>query len=90
MRRSLTFRAAVVGILVLLLLIPLSMVQDLIGERAQRKSEAEAGISQIWGGPQTIIGPVIDVPYEVQVQGTAPDGSRPVSRTDIHYAHFLP
>lgn len=90
MRRSLTFRAIVVGILVLLLLIPLSMVQDLIGERAQRKSEAEADISQTWGGPQTITGPIIDVPYEVPVQATAPDGSRLIARTDIQYAHFLP
>ena len=90
MRRSLTFRAVVVGILVLLLLIPLSMVQDLIGERAERKSEAEAGISRDWGGAQTILGPVIDVPYEVPVQATAPDGSRLVTRTEIQYAHFLP
>ena len=90
MRRSLTFRAVVVGILVLLLLIPLSMVQELIDERAQRKSEAETNISQTWGGPQTILGPVIDVPYEVPVQATAPDGSRLVSSTEIHYAHFLP
>ena len=90
MRGSLTFRAVVVGILVLLLLIPLSMVQDLIGERAERKSEAETEISQSWGGPQTITGPVIDVPYEIPVQATAPDGSRLVARTDVHYAHFLP
>jgi inner membrane protein len=90
MRRSLTFRAVVVGILVLLLLIPLSMVRELIEERAQRKSEAEAEISQTWGGPQTIMGPVIDVPYEVPVQATAPDGSRLVTRTEVHHAHFLP
>lgn len=90
MRRSLTFRAIVVGILVLLLLIPLSMVQDLIGERAERKSEAEAEISQTWGGPQTLIGPFIDVPYDVPVLATAPDGSRSMARSETRYAHFLP
>ncbi len=90
MRRSLTFRAVVVGILVLLLIIPLTMVQELIRERADRKSDAEANISQTWGGPQTITGPIIDVPYEVPVQATAPDGSRLVARTDIRHAHFLP
>ncbi|MBL0044844.1 MAG: cell envelope integrity protein CreD [Flavobacteriales bacterium] len=91
MRRSLTFRALVVGILVLLLLIPLSMVNDLIHERADRKTEAENEISQNWGGAQTITGPVIDVPYEVPVRVQATDGSgRMETRLDIHYAHFLP
>lgn len=90
MRRSLTFRAFVVGILVLLLLIPLNMVQELIDERAERKSEAETDISRTWGGPQTIMGPVIDVPYEVPVQATAPDGSRLITRVDVHHVHFLP
>jgi inner membrane protein len=91
LRRSLTFRAIVVGVLVLLLLIPLSMVKDLIAERSDRKTEAEAGISRDWGGAQTITGPVIDVPYEVPVRVQATDGSgRMETRTDIHYAHFLP
>ncbi len=91
MRRSFTFRAIVVGILVLLLLIPLAMVQDLIRERADRKSEAEAEVSRTWGGMQTITGPVIDVPYDVPVSVPATDGSnRMVTRMDTYYAHFLP
>lgn len=91
MRRSLTFRAIVVGMLILLLLIPLAMVSDLIRERAGRKTEAEAEIGQNWGGAQTITGPVIDVPYEVPVRAAADDGSgRMETRIDIHYAHFLP
>lgn len=90
LRRSLTFRAAVVAILILLLLIPLTMVRELISERAGRKQEAEASISADWGGAQTITGPVIDVPYEVPVRVQAGDGSGMVTRMDIHYAHFLP
>lgn len=90
MRRSLTFRAIVVGILILLLLIPLGMVQDLIRERAERKSEAESGISQSWGGTQTLMGPVIDVPYEVPVQALSADGTHTVARTEVRHAHYLP
>jgi inner membrane protein len=89
MRRSLTFRAIVVGILILLLLIPLGMVRDLIRERADRKQEAEAGISADWGGAQTITGPVIDVPYEVMVR--VPNGNGGFeNRMETRYAHFLP
>ncbi|MEZ4740723.1 MAG: cell envelope integrity protein CreD [Flavobacteriales bacterium] len=91
MRRSLTFRAIVVGILVLLLLIPLSMVQDLIRERSYRMQEAESGISADWGGAQTITGPIIDVPFEVPVRvstSASPTGYE--TRIEIHHAYFLP
>ncbi|MBP6312696.1 MAG: cell envelope integrity protein CreD [Flavobacteriales bacterium] len=91
MRTSLTFRAIVVGILALLLLIPLGMVNDLIRERSYRKQEAEQGISRDWGGEQTILGPVIDVPYEVPVRVPVGDGSgRMEDRVEIHHAQFLP
>jgi inner membrane protein len=88
-RTSLTFRALVVGILVLLLLIPLAMVRDLIRERAQRKSEAEAGISADWGGAQTITGPIISVPYEVLVRVPVSSGGYE-TRPETRHAHFLP
>ncbi|HQV51555.1 MAG: cell envelope integrity protein CreD [Flavobacteriales bacterium] len=91
MRSSLTFRAIVVGILALLLLIPLGMVNDLIRERSYRKQEAEEGISRDWGGEQTILGPIIDVPYEVPVRVPVGDGSgRMEDRVEIHHAQFLP
>lgn len=90
-RRSFTFRAIVVAVLVLLLLIPLAMVRDLIDERASRKVEAESEVSRTWGDAQTITGPVIDVPYDVPVQVAASDGSgRMETRVDTYYAHFLP
>lgn len=89
-KRSYTFRAIVVGILVLLLLIPLGMVQSLIYERQSRKAEAESEVSRTWGGAQTITGPVIDVPYEVLVQVGRDQNGNIETRRDIHYMHFLP
>ena len=89
MRRSLTFRAIVVAVLILLLMIPLAMVHDLIRERADRMQEAEDGISADWGGAQTITGPVIDVPYHVPVRIPLDNGSFE-TRMEVHYAHFLP
>lgn len=52
-----TMRAILVAVLVLLLLIPLAMVQDLVGEREYRKDEAVNEVSATWGGSQTITGP---------------------------------
>jgi inner membrane protein len=89
-KRSYTFRAIIVGILVLLLLIPLAMVQDLIGERAGRKAEAEAEVSRTWGGAQTIVGPVIDVPYEVLVQAGRDAAGNVETRKETRHMHFLP
>ncbi len=91
MRRSLTFRAVVVGILVLLLLIPLGMVERLIWERQERRTEVETEVGNTWGGAQTLTGPVIAVPYEETVQVLMGDGSgRYETRTEVRYAHFLP
>ena len=84
-RYSVAFRAGVVGILALLLLVPVSMVRNLINQRESTKKTAEAEISQKWGGQQTIAGPVLSVPYKRYAVNTA--GER-VATT--RYAHFLP
>lgn len=90
-RNSMTVRVAVIAILALLLLIPLSMVQSLIREREYRKQEAQQEVSTTWGGPQTIVGPVISVPYETVMRVAINDGSgRTELRNVRQYAHFLP
>lgn len=84
-------RVAVIAILALLLLIPLSMVQSLIREREYRKQEAQLEVSATWGGPQTVMGPVISVPYETVIRVALNDGSeRTELRSVRQYAHFLP
>lgn len=90
-RNSISVRIAVIAILALLLLIPLSMVQSLIREREQRKQDVQQEVSDTWGGPQTITGPVISVPYEALSRVSLEDGSgRTELRTVRQYAHFLP
>lgn len=89
LRRSMTFRAAVVAILVLLLLIPLSMVQELIREREYRKQEAMDEVSATWGRAQTITGPWISVPYSTN-ERVQLDNGRSEMREVTRYAHFLP
>ncbi len=89
LRRSMTMRAMLVAVLVLLLLIPLAMVQDLVQEREYRKDEAVNNVSSTWGGSQTITGPLISVPYQATVRVDLGDG-RSEMRNVTQYAHFLP
>ena len=62
-RNALFFKAAVIFILVLILLIPTSMIESLIHERENRKNEAVNEVSQKWGNEQTLLGPVLTIPY---------------------------
>lgn len=57
------FKSAVIGALILLLLIPTSLIQNLVSERQQRQQDAVLEIDSHWAGSQTITGPVIGVPY---------------------------
>lgn len=88
-RRSMTFRAVVVAVLVLLLMIPLAMVQDLIREREYRKQEVVNEVGTTWGGSQTLTGPFITVPYTAMVEVDNGNGRNEL-REVVRYAHFLP
>ncbi len=61
------------------------MVQDLIRERELRMDDAINEVSSKWGGPQTLAGPVLSIPYNRYTK----DEKDHIIRT-IEYAHFLP
>jgi inner membrane protein len=56
-------KAILIGVLVLLLLIPASMIMSIISERERRQYEATEEVSGKWADAQTITGPVIIIPY---------------------------
>ena len=56
------FKIAILIILVLLLLIPVSMIRSLISERNYRANEAEGSIMEAWGSQFKLYGPVIRIP----------------------------
>ena len=60
-RRSITLKLISIGILILLLLIPSSMIQSLIYERESIRDEAVSEVSSKWGNAQTIGGPVLTI-----------------------------
>jgi len=84
-RNSVTLKLAAVGILILILLIPSSMISSLIRERQSLRDEAVGEVSSKWGGSQTLSGPAISIPYYTTVVN---QNGR--SETQVAYAHFLP
>jgi inner membrane protein len=61
---SLSVKIGLIAILILLLLIPTVMVQELIHEREERQTSALNEIGSNWGSEQTIVGPVLTIPYD--------------------------
>lgn len=81
---SLSFKLAVVGILIILMLIPGAMIQDLIRDREQTQLDVITEIGSKWGTGQTLTGPILTIPYHVYIEE---DGK---TYKQIHHAHFLP
>jgi inner membrane protein len=61
---SAMIKAAVIGVLVLVMLIPINMVKSLIYEREENRETVYEDISSKWGGYQCITGPVLVLPFE--------------------------
>lgn len=62
------FKMAGVVLLILLLLAPLTMIRSVLQERLSRRNETVANITSSWGSDQTIVGPVLIVPYRYAVR----------------------
>ncbi len=88
-KTSHTVKFAAVGLLVLLLLIPTSMIEGLISERQSQSQRVSNEISSKWGYEQTIAGPIINIPYKEVVASQNEKGQTIYSNT-IGTMHFLP
>ena len=60
---TLTFKIIFIVILCLLLLIPDAFLFALTDDREERQKDTVTEISESWSGPQTIIGPIVTIPY---------------------------
>lgn len=63
-QRSSSLKILVIGFLVLLMLIPMAMIRDVIVDRQGNALAARQDITRAWGGPQTIGGPMLIIPYQ--------------------------
>jgi inner membrane protein len=63
MAHSAIGRLAIMSLLTLFLMVPMTMVDSMVRERSSRRDEAVQEVGESWGGRQTISGPVLIVPY---------------------------
>ena len=85
LKTSVILRMVIVAALTLLLLIPAVFVQSLISERSSRRASATLEVSQSWGGAQTLIGPILSIPFKEFSKD-----EKGAVLFSIRYAHFLP
>lgn len=94
LKSSTTVKMVVIGVLILILLIPLSFVQSLIEERAGRQQEVINEINEKWGEDFLLSGPVIQIPYNKTVTKNVIDeknnASKLVKSTEKKYLYVLP
>src|SRR5688500_12336786 len=64
-----------------LLSFPLFTVWLLVYDRQQQSEFAQASIAQGWGGPQTISGPLLVIPYRAETTETVTEGNQQVTRS---------
>jgi len=89
-------KVAGIGLLSAVLLIPISLVDSVIDERKHRRDEAVADITATWGRPQSVIGPVLIIPYRYEYKTKKEevvDGKvtrQEVVQTAVDHAYFLP
>src|ERR1700741_2741505 len=85
MRTSPMLRLIVMGVLLMALHVPLTMMCSEVGERSTRRSAVVSEVSGNWGGAQTIGGPGFTVPF----RSPFTDAAGRVQVLTSHYS-FLP
>ncbi len=88
-KNSIGLRVFTIAFLILILLIPISMVEDLIREREGRQEEATSEVSQKWGEQQTISGLILTIPFYTYTKYIEDDKTEKLIKKK-QYAHFLP
>jgi inner membrane protein len=82
---KLLIKGIIIGLLILIMLIPSAFITNLVHERADRQQEVIAEVSRKWAEPQTLVGPVLMLPYNVySVNGKGE------TVTTKNVAYFLP
>ncbi|MBQ4822211.1 cell envelope integrity protein CreD [Aquimarina sp. MMG016] len=93
-KTSITVRMLMVGILILVLLIPLSYIKNLIQERSFRQEEVVSEINQKWGNQVLLYGPVLKIPYQIhhpkKIWDEKTKGYITEDKITVHYSYFFP
>ena len=86
---SVLVKLFLIGLLTLILLIPSSLIQNLINERQMRQEEVIAEISDKWSGQQLIEGPVMVIPYKKIINDKDAKG-KAISKEVVTNVYILP
>ena len=89
LKESVTVKLIFIGFLVLALLIPSVLIQELIRERAERQDQTTKEVSDQYSGEQLIQGPVLVIPYKKQVKESDATGKE-VTKEVIKNLFVLP
>ncbi|WP_371824146.1 cell envelope integrity protein CreD [Lutibacter sp. A80] len=93
-KTSITARMLMIGILIIILLIPLSYIKSLINERANRQESVVNEINEKWGNEVLLYGPILKVPYKTYTEKLVTDSAtKKVTKETIsntNYAFFFP
>ena len=89
LKESVTVKLGFIAVLVILLLIPSAMINELIRERAARQDETIKEVSDQYSGSQLIQGPILMIPYKKQLQENDSAG-KPMTREIIQNIYILP
>lgn len=88
---SMILKGIIIAVVTVLMLIPITMVESLIYDRAVLKKDVTDEISSKWGGEQTIVGPVLVVPYTIYKTINNATSIQTAELTEsVGYAYFLP
>jgi len=87
---SVLIKLGLIGFLTILLLIPSSLIQDLIAERQNRQEEVIREISDKWSGSQLVQGPVLVLPYKTTIIAEDPNTNKKLSREILTNIYILP
>lgn len=79
-RFSKTIKIIIIGGLIILLMIPMFMIENLISERGRTQEEAINEVSEKWSLAQTVTGPYLNIQYPVI---TEHNGEKKVSIHDL-------
>jgi inner membrane protein len=90
LKTNIYFKISAIIVIGLLLLIPTSMIENLIHERENTQQRAIYEVSSKWGEEQTLTGPFISVPYDRYVKQYSKKDSADIIIKIKEYIHFLP
>lgn len=90
LKTNIYFKIGVIILLILILMIPTSMVENLIHEREGVQASAIDEVSSKWGRGQTISGPYISIPFDKYVNRYNKKDSINEIIKIKQWAHFLP